>query len=107
MLLIKDSALIVQKTEKPNFVTFHLLRGYMVKTESDALYCQRHPRLGLERLRDFESALRSTKQYILVVSNIEGLGRVWDRLGGLSHLLEFGSNLCLLPQVHVGCKTGP
>ena len=51
--------------------TFHLFRGYMVKTESDALYCQRHPRLGLERLRNFDSALRSTKQYILV-SNIEG-----------------------------------
>ena len=61
----------LQNKEKQNFATFHLFRGYMVKTESDALYCQRHPRHGLERLRDFDSALRSTKQYILV-SNIEG-----------------------------------
>ena len=75
----------------------------MVKTESDALYSVRHPRLGLERLRDFDSALGSSKQHILV-SNIL---RVQGRGYGKDYLLEFGSNLCLLPQVHVGCKPGP
>ena len=52
----------------------------MVKTESDTLYpLLGHPRLGLERLRDFDSALGSSKQHILV-SNIlrvgKGMGKI-------------------------------
>ena len=54
----------------------------MVKTESDALYSVRHPRLGLERLRDFDSALGSSKQHILV-SNILRVGKGMAKIGGV------------------------
>ena len=55
----------------------------MVKTESDTLYpLLGHPRLGLERLRDFDSALGSSKQHILV-SNILRVGKGMGKIGGV------------------------